>query len=94
VSVTKLSAGDGQMKRPRSNAWRTGTCLGHRVPQNLDQPTASAPEDEQVAAVRLALELLLHKERQSCTRSASPLTWRAWGEVLFDARAGFCKASP
>src|SRR6266567_5625760 len=35
------------------------------VPQHLDQGTAPATEDEQVSAVRIALELLLDQQRQA-----------------------------
>src|SRR5882672_71209 len=35
------------------------------VPQNLDQPAAPATENEKLPAVRIALELLLHQERQA-----------------------------
>jgi len=35
------------------------------MPQNLDQPTAAATEDKQMATVRIALERLLHQQRQA-----------------------------
>src|SRR5258707_12668533 len=35
------------------------------VPQNLDQPTAPSAKHEKLSAVRIALELLLHQERQA-----------------------------
>src|SRR5262245_43733736 len=34
------------------------------VPQNLDQPAAAAAEDKQMATMWIALELLLHHERE------------------------------
>src|SRR5258708_19790904 len=35
------------------------------MPENLDQPTAAATEDKQMATVRIALECLLHQQRQA-----------------------------
>src|SRR5258706_6850206 len=35
------------------------------VPQNLDQPTTPSAKHEKLSAVRIALELLLHQERQA-----------------------------
>src|SRR5882672_3772630 len=39
------------------------------VPQNLDQPTAPSAKHEKLSAVRIALELLLHQERQAIKAS-------------------------
>src|SRR5262249_21119785 len=35
------------------------------MPENLDQPTAAATEHKQMATVRIALERLLHQQRQA-----------------------------
>src|SRR5258707_139713 len=35
------------------------------VPQNLDRSAATSAKDKELAAVRIALELLLHQERQA-----------------------------
>src|SRR5215469_11433763 len=39
------------------------------VPQNLDQPAATAAKHKKLPAVRIALELLLHQERQAVEAS-------------------------
>jgi hypothetical protein len=52
VIVTKPSAGDGQMKRPPLQPLSKQAHPLAVVPQRLDQPTAPATEDEQVAAMR------------------------------------------
>src|SRR5437016_1290760 len=71
--ITKLRRRDGHraISRRRPQEAATLQSLGEQaqtlsvMPQHLDQTTAPAAEHEQMPAVRIALERLLHHQRQA-----------------------------
>lgn len=61
--TTEPSSADGHLKRPRYSFLSTEKPLAI-MPDNLDQAAAATAEDEQVSTHRIALQSLLHHQRQ------------------------------